>query len=124
MRVVLAALLLLATTPAWAEWVRLDADQVRVVRIDPATMLTDSNLRRVWQMQDRKAPTPNGERSLRSQVEFDCKELRWRALSLFTYSGPKLTGTAIVGETPAPGEWSAVVTGTLAETMLGHVCSQ
>ena len=124
MRVVLAALLLLASTPACAEWVRLDANDARVVYIDPATIVKDDNFRRVSQMQDLKAPTPNGERSMRSLVEFDCRELRWRALSLFTHSGPKLTGTIIFGATPAPGEWSSVAPGTLAETILGHVCSQ
>ena len=124
MQVVLAALLLLASTLACADWVRFDADEGRVIYIDPATILKNDNLRRVSQMQDLKAPTPKGERSMRSLVEFDCKNLRWRALSLFIYSGPKLTGSVIFGETPTPGEWSGVSPGTLAETMLGHVCSQ
>ena len=73
MRFVLAALLLLATIPAWAEWVRLGETDTAIHYLDPATIRKDSNLRRVWELQDLKVRLPDGELSRRTLFEYDCK---------------------------------------------------
>ena len=59
MRVVLVALLMLATIPAWAEWLKVEENDIGTVfYLDPATIRKDGDLRRVWGLQDLKTPGP------------------------------------------------------------------
>ena len=111
MPVFLAAWLMLAATPAWAEWVAVEGSDVSVVYVDLAdsaishkTSNKDGNLTRAWVLQDWKARRRDGALSHRILAEFDCAESRSRTLSLAGYSGPMATGT-ILSFNDTAGNW-------------------
>ena len=123
MRVALIALLMLATTPAWAEWVKVDETDEVVIYVDPATIRKDGNLRRIWEMQDLKARDLDGSLSRRALSEYDCKEERLRLLSLSTHSGQMAMGKIIITVSPS-GKWDYAAPGTSGQTMLKFVCTR
>ena len=89
MRLILYLFLALSAAPAWAAWVEVGGkiDEV-IFYIDPATIRKDSNLRRVWAIEDLKQRHKDGEMSRRALYEYDCKEERVRILSGTEHSDP------------------------------------
>jgi hypothetical protein len=121
-RIVPAALLMLVILPARAEWVKASENPSGVYYFDPATVLKEGNLRRVWQMNDLKVRKKDGELSRFVQYEYDCKEDLRRIRFLSTHDGPMTTGKVIVGET-STGSWNPVPSDTNASIVLKLVCS-
>jgi hypothetical protein len=78
--------LLLTSSPAWAEWVSVFETDGAVLYIDPATIETDTYLRQVWELQDLKSGM-EGDRSAKVFVEYDCKAQRYRWLRADWFSG-------------------------------------
>ena len=124
MRVVLVALLMLATIPAWAQWLKVEENDIGTVfYLDPATIRTDGNLRRVWGMQDLKTPGSDGALSRRGLNEFNCKEGRFRVLAYSHHSGRMLTGETLL-QGDSPSEWHHILPDTPNEVMFKFVCSR
>jgi hypothetical protein len=129
MPVFLAAWLMLATTPAWAEWVAVGGSDVSVVYVDFAdsaishkTSHKAGNLTRAWVLQDWKLRRRDGVLSHRTLAEFDCAEGRTRTLSLAAYSGPMATGT-ILNFSDAAGNWMHLsAPGTVGVSLFRFVC--
>ena len=89
MRIVLTFLLLMAATSAMADWVKVGkssrtsyrffSDEI-VYYIDPATITSEGNFRRVWEIHDLNDKGADGEKSVLASVEYDCAERRLRIL--------------------------------------------
>jgi hypothetical protein len=123
MRFVLTFLLMLATTTACAEWLRLGETGTAAYYLDAATVRKDGSLRRVWELIDWKARLPDGQRSWRSLFEYDCKKERYRLVALSIHSGPMATGGILVS-TSISDNWDYLAPDTMVETKLRIVCSQ
>ena len=123
MRVVLTALLLLATNSAWAEWVKVAESATLIHYLDPATIRHYGDLRSAWELEDLKTPAPKGELSLRTLFEFDCNARRVRILSASSHSGPMAMGT-VISMVIVPDNWDPIPPGTLAESYLKFVCAR
>ena len=129
MPVFLAAWFMLATTPAWAEWVAVGGSDVSVVYVDPVDSAIshkighkNGNLTRAWVLQDWKVRRRDGVLSHRSLAEFDCAQGRSRTLSLAAYSGPMATGT-ILSFSDTAGNWMYLsAPGTVGESLVRFVC--
>ena len=72
--------------PAYAEWVKVSGgdEAEKTVYVDPATIRRNSNLVKMWQLQDYKTvQTVGGIRFLtaKEEWEFDCAEERSRVLA-------------------------------------------
>lgn len=122
MRIVLIALLVLATTSAWAEWIKLSEDDGAIHYIDPATIRRDGNLRRAWELQDRKSPAPGGVLSYRVLKESDCTEERDRVLSISGHSGPMATGKVLFSVSHASDSWTYQPPNSVGAALLKRVC--
>ena len=114
--------LLLTSSPAWAEWVSVFETDRAVLYIDPATIETDVHLRRVWELQDLKSRM-GGDRSAKVFVEYDCKEQRYRWLRADWFSGPMATGDMTEGRR-VPSDWTKPAPRTGCEHVLKLVCGQ
>ena len=117
---------MLATTPAWAEWEMLGETDTAVHYLDLATIGTDGSLRRVWELQDLKLRLPNGERSRRTLFEYDCKEKRFRTISMSAFPGQMANGEILlIGSDPrSSGDWQIVPPGTVAQVALRLLCAR
>ena len=116
MRLLLCFLLTLAAAPAWAEWVKVSDTDVAIVYIDPSTIRKDGNLRRVWGITDLKRRDMNGEMSRRVLYEYDCKEERFRILSMTGHAGPMANGKVVSEVNNASGKWNDDASGTVGYT--------
>jgi hypothetical protein len=104
MHLALTLSLALASSPAWAEWVRVGRTEAAVHYVDPSTLRKDGNLRRVWALQDMVEPSPEGVMSVRALQEYDCARARVRFLSVAAHAGP-MAGGRIVAAHELRDEW-------------------
>ena len=123
MRAALIVLLMLATTPAWAEWVKLSENDKAAFYFDPATIGKDGNTRRVLALQDLKARDLEGNHSRQVYFEYRCEEERYRMLFFSLHSGPMATGDILFSKSD-PTEWDNVAAGTAGKVILKHVCAR
>ncbi len=107
MRAILAALLMLAATCAWAEVVKVTETADTVFYVDAATITRNGNLRRAWTIQDYAKQEPNGTRSRRSLLEIDCTGERIRSLSVSEHSEP-MAGGEILNARDEESLWSFI----------------
>lgn len=117
--------LMLVTSFAWAEWVIVSStDQVNYY-VDPATIRKNSNLRKVWTIQDLKQRHKDGEISRRSRNEYDCDGERYRVLALTTHSEPMANGTTLTtNDFEIPDRWTQIAPETISERVLKIVCAK
>ena len=118
----LVCLLMLAGS-AWAEWVVYTNNDEATFYFDPSTIRKDGNLRRVWELHDFRRRDKDGEMSLRTRQEYDCKQERQRFLGGSTHSEPMAGGKPLrtAGES---NDWDGVAPGTVGERMLNLVCAK
>jgi hypothetical protein len=119
-------ILLIATLcagPAWAEWVQYSETNTDVFYLDPATIQTDGQFRKVWIVDDIKVRDSEGALSYRLQREYDCKNERYRLLSVSTHAGPMASGETLVSGS-ASGSWMPISPNTPSESALKIVCRQ
>ena len=108
---------------AWAEWVKIDSSNVSDFYIDPETIRKDGSLRRIWLIQNLKQRNKDGELSEQTRVEYDCKQERFRLLSLSTHSGPMASGTNLF-RTGEEATWTDIPPNTVVEVVLKIVCAK
>src|SRR5260221_6897273 len=104
MRIVLTFLLLVAAASAMADWVKVGKSSRTSFRffsdetvyyIDPATITSEGNFRRVWEILDLNSKGADGEKSVLASVEYDCAEKRMRTLKATGRSLPMARGEII-----------------------------
>ena len=113
--------LLLVTSSAWAGWVQVSQNDDSYFYIDPETTRKDGNLVRVWGIRDLKQRSKEGELSIRSRSEYDCKQERRRTLSFSAHSEPMAGGKTLESLTEA-GNWNDIPPGSVGSTILKIVC--
>ena len=127
-RLLLFALLVLTSEPAYAEWMKIgDGDEAgKTVYVDPATIRRNSNLVKMWQFYDYKTvQTVGGVRflSAKEQWEFDCVEERGRVLALKEFSGNMGSGT-MVDTNSQVGKWIPVMPGSIGHMVWTVACGK
>ena len=122
LRVLLSALLLLAATSVRADWVKVGEDDGAVVYVDPATLVKDGDIRRVWTLSDVKWSRGDNVVSLRTLDDFNCKEVRRRTVFRVSYSGPMATGKVIDSGKPTLDLFENVQSYTPGGWQFEYVC--
>jgi hypothetical protein len=121
MRVLLALSLVLAAAPLRAEWLKVGETDAAVHYIDTATIRKDGNLRRVWTVQDMKDGDRTGIRSIRALEEYDCKQERFRYLSLTAHAAP-MAGGQVIAAQALDDNWTGRPPGTNPSVIERIVC--
>lgn len=118
----LVALLLTAMSVAAQNWVDVTESADVVHYIDPGTIRSNGHLRRVWEIMDYRQRQRSGAMSTRLLAEYDCKEDRYRILSISRHSDQMARGQVIdsLGE---PSAWDYIAPGTVVATKLKTVCA-
>ncbi len=127
-RLFLITFLLLSSGPAYAGWVQVSGgdEEGKTVYVDPATIRRNSNLVKMWQLQDYKTvQTVGGIRFLtaKEEWEFDCAEERSRVLALKEFSGNMGSGTVVYTNSQV-GNWLPVMPGSTGKTVWKVACGK
>ena len=123
MRFVWAAFLIIAAAPACAEWEHMVSSAGITIYIDPQTIRDEAGMRRVVALVSYSDVLPNGARSQRGIMEYDCKERRFRTATFSQYTEPLAQGV-MLSDNSEPSEWSGVRPDTFAAHSLDYVCTK
>ncbi len=105
--------------PAPEDWVKVSENDSFVFYVEPLPVERDGSVRRVWEMFDLKKTHAGheGEASIRSLNEYDCRSERYRILSASGHSGPMATGEVLWNRSEA-GDWAEP-----GENLFNRVCA-
>lgn len=109
--------------PALAEWEKVSESESASYFIDRATLLSNGNLRRVWQLQNLKQRDRDGELSRRALVEYDCREVKNRTLSLSMHPEPMAGGKPLDAYSD-PTSPRNIVPGSSGEVIYRLLCGR
>ena len=122
MRIVLMLLLVLATSPALAQWVKVDDKDNAIHYIDRATLAKSGDVRRFWVTQYLREKDPEGEISRRALLEYDCAGRRFRYLSIAKHSA-RTGGSRAPSPESSPKKSAYIPTPIDDKTVQGIVCT-
>ena len=122
----LIALMLLSSSPAYAEWVAVGGnDQIGMTTYaDPSTIRRKGDLVKMWQLNDFKTVQTvegNSFLSTKKQREFNCAEERTRILAATQFSGNMGTGE-VVWRNANEQKWEPVVPESIGQTLWEFTC--
>ena len=127
MKILLLTLALLITGPAWAEWllIAVSINHLSKMYVDPTTIRKEGDLYKVWTWQELSGPDQiDGSLSVRSLMQYDCKEERSTYLSLTSFSERMLRGKVITNHPALVTKWGYIAPGTLEEGVFRSVCAK
>lgn len=98
----------MGVVPAQAmTWTKIGETPEVALHVNRNAVEKDDNLRRVWEMQELKAPDPDGVLSRRYMNEYDCEYKMHRISQMDSFSGPGLTGKKLF-TVEEPGYWRKI----------------
>jgi hypothetical protein len=117
------AALMLAASPAYADWAQVVATKRSTFYVDPDTLRKAGNFVRAWTLMDNKFRPVGGARSVLARREFDCSNSRYSFRGVTQYAEPMAAGT-VIESTDKISEWFAVVPNTVGDRLLKFVCGK
>jgi hypothetical protein len=124
MKKLCALALLLTAHCAQAEWVSLAEQNGATFYIDLQTVTGTGELRQVWEMMDMPQPDAEGVRSVRFQMEYDCKGKRSRGLEMLAFAESMSAGKEMARLGEDPEGWEDVEAGSLYDQRLRATCGR
>ncbi len=126
-RVVMTVLLLLCVAgPSSAEWLRTGGTHKYDGYVDMTTIAPTSQLVTMWTLKDfkvtRQLPT-GAYRSMKTKLQYDCKNHRSRPLSVKYYAGQMAKGRLLLSR-KGSREWSRVSPTSDGQAELNIVCKR
>ena len=127
-RLLLIALLVLTSGPAFAEWVRVGGNEEAgvTVYVDPDAIRRKANLVRVLHLNDFKTvQIENGVSylSVKAQHQYDCEKHRERILALTKFSGNMGSGKVVYKDSEKR-KWKPVPPGSVSHDLGKIACSK
>lgn len=117
--------LMFAAFSAWGQWVMVIETRDGKYYIDPSSVRKDGAMRKFWGIKDLSQPTSDGLASLRYRNEYDCKEERYRSLSISSHSEPMGNGRAFfTNDFEKPDSWKQIPPNTDIAVIMKTVCAK
>lgn len=128
-KVNLMMLLAVVSSCAEAGWVKISAIETGTSYIDTATIKRVGSKVKMWDLSDfNTVKMPNTDKpfkSMKSQVEYDCKKEQTRTIYISSHSGNMGGGEAtIFGNGLTSSEWELVPPGSLSRTLWEFACKK
>ena len=128
MRKVFLMLLLVVSGKAIAEeWVAVNHNKYATGYANPATIVKDGNIVKMWTLVDCKKMTlfigGSPFMSIKSQEEFDCKEKKLRTL-VYTLHSVKMGEGEVIFSDSNPRKWEPVLPDSEMEDFLKIACGK
>ena len=121
--------MLLVSTAVCADWVKVDraGDTGANKFIDTKAIRQTgpmNTMRRVWELSNLATRSSNQALSIKSHVEYDCKDRRIRIIEVASFSEHWAQGEQLpaAGSDAKSGDWSDITNGSLGESIFKRVC--
>ena len=83
-----------------------------------------NTMRRVWELSNFSQRAPNNALSIKSLVEYDCKDRRVRVIEQSYFSQRSAQGETLVAteQDAKASDWGVIAKGSLSEAIFSRVC--
>jgi hypothetical protein len=114
--------LLLASAAAHAMWVTVTRNEVATVYIDSMSIERMGYNRRVWVVYDLNTPDATGQQSVKSRIDYDCTEGKYKTLSASSHPNKMGNGPAIKALPVAEG-WKPISQDSMSRQLFSFACA-
>lgn len=122
MKIRMLICLLLVQVSANADWVKVTENKRgNGYYLDPQTLITEGDKRSVLELIDYKKPDRDGDRSVRVEREYDCKEKKFRVQNAYYHKGAMGEGEISLTSAGTLG-WTDIDMKSPAAAMLTYLC--
>jgi hypothetical protein len=114
--------LLLCSVAAHAMWVTVTRNEVATVYIDSMSIEKLGYNRRVWVVYDLATPDKTGQQSVKSRIDYDCTEGKYKTLNASSHPNKMGNGPAIKA-LPVPEGWRPVSQDSMSRQLFAFACA-
>jgi hypothetical protein len=107
---------------AHAMWVTVTRNEVATVYIDSSAITKMGYNRRVWVVYDLTSPDKIGQQSVKSYIDYDCTEGKYKTLSASSHPNKMGNGPAIKS-LPVPEGWRPVSQDSMSRQLFAFACA-
>ena len=112
----------LAASGAHAMWVTVTHSEAATVYVDSSSIHKIGTHKRVWVVYDLSGPDKEGQQSVKSYIEYDCGESKYK--TLVTTSHPDKMGNGpVIKSLPVPGDWKPVSQDAMSRQLYAFACA-
>ena len=115
-------LLFVASSAAHAMWVTVTRNEVATVYIDSMSIQKLGYNRRVWVVYDLQKPDDTGQQSVKSNIEYDCTEGKYKTNSASSHPNKMGNGPAIKA-LPVPEGWRPISQDSMSRQLFAFACA-
>jgi hypothetical protein len=122
----LPILLLVVCCAVKAEWIELAESEDAYFYVDPATILKHGDTVEVWSLRNFFVRNVKGVASMRGYEQHDCKNKKWRVLTISSHSSRFAMGEMIFDASyeDQPNPWRRIPPDTIDEVIHKYVCKK
>lgn len=114
--------LTVASAASHAMWVTVTRNEVATVYIDSSAITRMGYNRRVWVVYDLSSPDKTGQQSVKSYIDYDCTEGKYKTLSASSHPNKMGNGPAIKALPVAEG-WKPVSQDSMSQQLFAFACA-
>ncbi len=103
-------------------WVTVTRNEVATVYIDSSAIEKIGYNRRVWVVYDLTSPDKTGQQSVKSRIDYDCTEGKYKTLSASSHPNKMGNGPAIKALPVADG-WKPVSQDSMSRQLFAFACA-
>ena len=122
MKFIVLLLLAAASTVSHAMWVTVTRNEVATVYIDSSAITKMGYNRSVWVVYDLASPDKTGQQSVKSHIDYDCTEGKYRTISATSHpnkmgNGPPIKALLV------PEGWRPVSQDAMSRQLFSFACA-
>jgi hypothetical protein len=122
MKFIVLLLLAVASAASHAMWVTVTRNEVATVYIDSSAIVKMGYNRRVWVVYDLQTPDATGQQSVKSYIDYDCTEGKYKTLSATSHPNKMGNGPAIKALPVAEG-WKPISQDSMSRQLFSFACA-
>ena len=122
MKFIVLFLLAFVSAASHAMWVTVTRNEVATVYIDSSAITKIGYNRRVWVVYDLQSPDKTGQQSVKSYIDYDCTEGKYKTLSATSHPNKMGNGPAIKAM-PVPEGWRPVSQDSMSRQLFAFACA-
>ena len=103
-------------------WVTVTRNEVATVYIDSSAITKMGYNRRVWVVYDLQNPDKTGQQSVKSYIDYDCTEGKYKTLSATSHPNKMGNGPAIKS-LPVSEGWRPVSQDSMSRQLFSFACA-
>ncbi len=121
-KVFASAALLACSGLAQAMWVTVTQNEVATVYVDSASIVKMHHNKRVWVVYDLKDSDNSGQRSVKSYIDYDCAEGKYKTMSATSHAN-KMGNGPVIKSLPVPEGWRPVSQDSMSRQLFAFACA-